>query len=245
MIRVLSILISAVLLVLCLAGCVSVHMGLPGSVVGKGTPETYEIKVGEYSAVRIDGFCNVDYYSAPSDTVTLRIHPNLREYFQVEVQNGELIVRTTRRINLTDFRTPVLTVSVPVLERLDIRGAGGFTAYDAITADSFTFKVSGASTGSAKLDVNSLNTDLSGAGSFTLSGRADTAEMTMSGAGELDALELNVQSASVRFSGAGAVSVNVSENLSINASGMGVVNYKGGAVTDIRRSGMVSVVKLD
>jgi hypothetical protein len=231
------------MLILVSTGCVSISIGGPGAVTGRGAPEIFEIEVGEYSAIRIEGFCDVKYYSAPSDTVTLEVQPNLREYFRVEVRNGELVLSTTRRINLN--RAPVLTVSAPSLEGLSIAGAGMFTAHDPITSDSFTLRLSGAGTGTARLDVNSVYAELSGAGSFTLSGRADTAEMTMSGLGELDAIELAARNADVRLNGAGAISVNASENLRINAGGMGSVIYKGGASVDINQSGMVSVKRLD
>jgi hypothetical protein len=244
--RVLSLMLCAALCTLCLAGCVSINIGGPGTVTGRGNTETFEIEAGGYRSIRVEGFCNVNYYSAPSNTVTLEIQPNLREHYVVEVVNGELVVRTARRINFAaGAKAPVLTVSAPVLEGVSISGAGTFTARDTITAESFRLRLSGAGTGSAKLDVGSFDAELSGAGSFTLSGRADTAALTMSGAGELDAVGLAARSASVRLSGAGAISVNASEDLKINASGMGSVRYKGGAVTDISRSGMVVVTRVD
>jgi hypothetical protein len=232
-------------LLLTFTGCVSVNVGLPGSVSGKGDPETYTFTVGEYSSIYAEGYVNIEYYSAPSDTVTLEIQPNLREYFQVEVQNGELVVKTAKRINYTSKHTPTLTVSTPVLKKLTLAGAGNFTAHDTITADSFDLKLSGAGTGNVRLDVESCMIDMSGAGTFTLSGSADTAKMSMSGAGELKALGLQTANASVRLSGAGSITVNATETLDITASGVGYVGYKGGAAVNTNRSGVVSVERLD
>jgi hypothetical protein len=245
--RLMSSALCAALFFLCLTGCVSINFAGPGAVTGRGAPEVFEFNVGQYSAIRIEGFCNVEYYSAPSDIVTLEVQPNLAEYYTVEVINGELVVRTTRRISFTtgNSRAPVLTVSTPVLEGLSLAGAGTFTAYDTITADSFRLSLSGAGTGTARLDVNSLRADISGAGSFKLSGYANDAELTMSGAGELNTLDLITRRANVRLSGAGVISVNAAETLSINASGVGSVRYKGGAETNINRSGVVVVERVD
>ncbi|MCL2003145.1 MAG: DUF2807 domain-containing protein [Oscillospiraceae bacterium] len=243
------------LLVLCaalaaapLTGCVSVNFSnaaLFAEETGRGTPEGFEFTVGAYSAVRVEGYCDVRYYAGTSDTVTLKIQPNLLEYYEVEVVGGELVLRTTRRINFSAANTPVLTVYTPVLEGLTVTGAGKFTAHDVIAADSFTLRLSGAGDVSAGLDVGRLSVSVSGAGSIELAGTADTAELTMSGAGNLDAFQLQTRETSVRLSGAGAVRVYCTETLRIDASGIGAVEYKGGASVDINRGGLVVVERVD
>jgi hypothetical protein len=233
---------------LCLSGCVipGFYYGGGGiSVSGRGELERYEIPVGEYSRVRIEGFCSVNYYSASSDTVTLEIQENLREYYIVEVVGRELVVRYTRRVNFSNFKTPVLTVSVPVLERLDLAGAGTFTAYDPITADSFTLNLAGAGSGTAELNVDRLIVDVAGAGSFELTGTADTADVGIAGAGELKALSLQTRIANIDMAGAGTVKIACSEKLTVDAAGMGTVEYRGSPSLDINRSGLVSVRQVD
>jgi hypothetical protein len=244
--KMLSILLCAVLLISALSGCVSVNIGGTGAIAGRGELEKFEVKVGEYSAIRVEGFAVVNYYSAPSDTVTLEIQPNLREHFRVEVINGELVAGMKRRMAFgSDFKVPVLTVSAPVLELLNISGAAMFTAHDTITSDSLQLRMSGAGTGTARLDVNSLDVNISGAGAFVLAGRADTARLSMSGAGAIEAVTLETRDAAVKLSGTGAIDITATETLDITASGAGSVQYKGGASVNINRSGLVAVTKLD
>jgi hypothetical protein len=227
------------------SGCVVINFSDSNAVAGKGDLEKYELRVGGYSGIKTKGSFAVRYRAAYSDTVTLEIQPNLREYFTAEVISGDLVVGTKRRISVTPGKTPVLTVSTPVLNRLNIEGACTFTAYDTIKADSFTLKVSGAGDGKAELDVDNLFVEVSGAGDFGFSGRADNAGFNLSGTGDLEALSLQTQTANIRISGAGTVAINCEKDLHVDASGTGTVKYKGSPALDINRSGMISIKKLD
>jgi hypothetical protein len=216
-----------------------------GVVFGKGDPEKYEIRVGDYNKIKVEGNCNIKYYTKPSDTVTLEVQPNLREYFVTEVRDNELIIRTTKRISYKSGKAPVMTVYAPALNSLKIAGTCTFNANDRIKAESFNLELSGAGDGKVELDVNSLKVNVSGAGKFKISGKADDAEIKLSGAGELDAFALQTREASVNLSGAGAIRINSSEKLYIKASGAGTVEYKGYPSLSLDTSGIVNIKKAD
>ena len=241
--RVISLTLCVLLLVSCFSGCAVVNFSDWNiqTVTGTGDLESYEIKVDEYHRIRVSGFCNVRYYASSSDTVTLEIQPNLRDYIEVASNGSVLVIETKRGYSINTSKTPVLTVYTPVLNRLDISGAGSFTAYDTIIGDSFSVNLSGAGSGKAELAVDSLSIQISGAGSFDLSGRADSADFEMSGAGSLSALSLNTREAKVRLAGAGTVKVHCSGNLRIDASGVGTIEYSGSPSVDLSKSGMVTV----
>ena len=225
-------------------GCFIVNFSDFDAVTGRGNPETYEFRVASFTNIRVEGYCEIHYNSSPSNIVTLEVQPNLREYYSVEVVNDELIVRTTRRISSNQNRTPVLTISTPTLNNVNFSGAGTFLAHDKIIADSLTLRMSGAAKIMAELEVGDLNVDMSGAGSFELSGSADTANVFMSGAGEIDSISLQTREAWIRLSGTGTVRISCSEKLTVNASGMGSILYKGDPSVDLNRGGMVSVRRL-
>ena len=233
------------LLALCLCDCVVVNFTDAGAVRGKGAPEKYDINVGEYNKIKVEGNCEIQYYAAPSNTVILEVQPNLREYFIVEVKNSELIVRTTKRISHNSGKTPVLTVSTPALNSLTITGICTFKANEKIKTGVFNLELSGAGSGKAELDVNSLKASISGVGNFELYGKADNAEIKLSGTGELNALSLQVREASVDLSGAGTIRIYCSEKLHINASGAGTVEYRGSPILNLNKSGSASIKKID
>jgi hypothetical protein len=216
-----------------------------GSVSGTGVPEKFEINASNYNRIEVEGNCEIQYYAAPSNTVTLEIQPNLREYFVVEVKNSVLIIRTTKRISYNSGNHPVLTVSTPVLNSLTITGMCTFIANDKIRTDTFNLEISGAGSGKAELDVNSFKANMSGAGSLELYGKADNAEIELSGAGELKAFSLQIREASVDLSGAGTIRINCSEKLSVVARGAGTVEYRGSPSLSLNKSGTVSIRKVD
>ncbi|MCL1873105.1 MAG: DUF2807 domain-containing protein [Clostridiales bacterium] len=215
------------------------------TVVAQGGVESYDFEVGDFTEIRIDAFCNIEYYATPSDTVTLKIQPNFRDYIVVEESDGVLVVRSTRNINWSNQTAPVLTVSMPALKKVTLNGAGGFIAHDIIKTDSFNLVINGAGDGKYKLDVNSLQVDLFGAGDCELSGSANIAKLSLFGAGNLEALSLITREASVNLFGVGDIGINCSEDLKINATGVGSVEYKGSPSVDINKGKMVSVRKLD
>ena len=236
---------TALCTVIGLCGCVIVNFTDRNVVRGRGDRELYEIRTGQFSSISVEGNTEIHYYAAERDYITLEIQPNLRDYYVVEVINGNLTIRPTRRLDFNSSRTPVLTVSSPVLEQLTISGACTFTAHDIISADTFTLRISGAGEGRAQLDVERFFANISGTGSFDLSGRADTVDLRLSGTGDLDALSLQSREGAVRLSGTGRVGISSYEHLTIVASGTGSIEYRGSPNMNLSNSGIVSIRQVD
>jgi len=241
----LSILIAVLITGIALSGCVSVDFAsaFGNGVAGSGSMEKYTFKTGEIKSIKIEMHCDIHYYSAPSDEVTLQIQPNLIDYIIVEESGGALSVRSTNQYTISG-KAPVLTVSSPALASVTLLGAGAFTAHDAMVADSISLTLAGAGSGSAEVDAEHISVSVSGAGDMKLSGKAETADMTLSGAGNLDAMSMRARDASVNLSGAGTIKVNCTDNLRVNADGLGTVEYKGSPATEMNTSGLVSVKKV-
>ena len=237
--------IITMLTMICFSACVVVNAPDFNSVTPKGDPENYEFKVGQYNRITVEGNLEIRYNARPSDTVILAVQPNIRDYFTVEVIDEELVVRTTRRITLGAGKAPVLTISTPTLNSISLSGAGSFVANDKIITDSLELIIRGAANGKAELEVGMLYAEISGAGEMELSGKADTADLTLSGVGEIKALSLETRDATVNLSGTGSIRVNSSENLHINANGTGSVEYKGAARVNRNTGGLVSVRQIN
>ncbi|MDR0502862.1 MAG: DUF2807 domain-containing protein [Treponema sp.] len=228
-----------------MSGCVIINLSGSLSVSPKGEKETYMIRTGDFNGIIVESACVINYYSAPSDSVTLSIQPNLREYFMAEVVENNLVIYTTRNINFNLKNSPELTVSVPVLNRIAVKGACDFKAHDKIKTDSLIFSLMGTGSGTAELGVENLSASISGAGKLDLSGEAAAADFVLSGTGELNALPLQVQDANVSLSGTGTIRVNSSENLRINANGTGAVVYKGSPRLELNKNGLVNVMQVN
>jgi len=241
--------LAAIAVVMLFSGCVFINMG--GSVNGsdtitaKGERETYQIITGSFSKIKITGNCEIRYYAGNSDTVTLEVPPNVREYIEVSAENDTLNIKTTRRISYGRNRGPVLTVYAPSLSWITVEGAASLTAYDKIVSDSLTLTMQGAGDAKAELDVNNLTINIFGAGSFNLSGIAQTANISFSGAGDLNALSLQTADTSISMSGAGSIKISCSEKLRISADGVGSIEYRGSPNVSLNTSGFVKVKQVN
>ena len=238
--------LSMALIALCLTGCamISYSPGQNSSLTGIGEPEVYTFQVGEFKEVYLEIFCVTYYYAAPSDVITLEIQPNLLEYISVEESGDLLSIRSIKNINWSNY-APILTISTPFLSSLTIDGAGDFIARAPIKGESFTFKVKGAGSGRAELDVENLTVLLSGFGSLELFGRADKANFTMDGLGNIEALSLQTRESSINSSSACNITISCSEKLTVNAEGIGSVEYRGSPILNLNNDGLISVEKVD
>ena len=229
----------------CLAGCaVVVPASYQDQVEGSGALKRYEFSVGAVNEIKVELFCDVRYHAAPDQTVVLEIQPNLREYVNVEEVDGVLTV-SDARTTTWNKTTPVLTLSMPAPSSLSLAGAGDFQTVDPIVADAFTLNIEGAYTGQADLAVTSLKVSMEGASEFTLTGQADVAALQLNGLGELNALSLQTNVATVNLSGIGTIGVNCQENLWVYTDGLGTVEYKGAPNIHLNNSGLANVKKAD
>jgi len=248
-------LLTVTLISICFSGCIVVNPADINAVRPEGEQEVFEISIGEFSKVKVNGFFDVHYYSEPSDTIKLKTHPNLLENFIFEIIDDELIISTLKRINYGSKETAIVFISMPALKGLTVDGFGRspggfgsvstFTAVDKITSDSFSITIAGAGSGRAELDVDNLIVDVFGAGKLELSGRAGTSVLNLSGAGELSALPLQTLNTTVNLSGAGTISISCSDSLTVNAGGAGRIEYKGAPHINLNTGGAVSIKQIN
>ena len=80
-----------------LTGCVTINFnpfGGGSGITGRGSLETFTFDVGEITEVRVELLANIVYYSAPSNTVTFEVQPNLMEHISVE-ESGAVSTATS------------------------------------------------------------------------------------------------------------------------------------------------------
>ncbi|MBK7031187.1 MAG: DUF2807 domain-containing protein [Bacteroidales bacterium] len=86
---------------------------------------------------------------------------------------------------------------------------------------------------------------LSGSGTIYCKGISPNVDIILSGAGNIDLMNMTVTNAKIRISGSGNVKMNVSGSLDINISGMGNVYYKGHPSISQQVSGVGNVIYLE
>ena len=93
------------------------------------------------------------------------------------------------------------------------------------------------------LNGQDLKVSISGVGKINMKGEVDTQQVDISGAGSYSAKELISRDCEVDISGAGRATVNVTDTLDIQLSGVGSVEYTGNPSVTQNISGVGGAVK--
>lgn len=183
---------------------------------------------------RIDNFdvfeCNLpaDIHFTQSDETSLRIvaPEYLKDLVYVSNKGNRLKVGFRKPVrNRKDIMTE-LWLSSPVLNEIELNGAGRFVSLTPVSADEFQLAVNGAvnfkldSLSASKVDIDlsgaasgemtalsskELNLDIEGAGRVSVQGNSEHAELNVAGVGVIDARELECPDINTSVSGVGRV----------------------------------------
>jgi hypothetical protein len=134
-------------------------------------------------------------------------------------------------------------ISFKQLNSLKVSGACDVKAEGIIKSDELSINFSGASDlKDAKLDVNKLNIDLTGASDVSITGKATNLKLTCTGASDFKGYELATDYSDVNATGASSIKITVNKELSVRATGASDVHYKGtGLIREVKSTGASSV----
>lgn len=203
-----------------IAGCTSIT--IDGGTTGSGNVKTETRSVSGFSRVTLDGVGRLTIAQTGAESLSIttddNILPNIDstitgDTLHLGPKPGSAVVNVAR----LDYRLTVKNLSA-----LSVSGAAAVDA--------------------SGIDATSLTVSLSGAGDFTVAGRADTQDVELSGAGSYKARDFATKTATVRVSGAGSAAVAVSDRLDAHVTGVGSITYYGNpSVTrDISGVGTIS-----
>ncbi|RYE27017.1 MAG: DUF2807 domain-containing protein, partial [Sphingobacteriaceae bacterium] len=109
----------------------------------------------------------------------------------------------------------------------------------------FDMEFAGASKVNLEMNAANVKTLTSGKSEITLQGQATENNVTMSGTGKLNAIDFTVANYRIETRGFSQCKVNVLNELSVNISGAGSVEYKGNpAKINNEHSGATSIKKI-
>ena len=161
--------------------------------------------------------------------------------FSVTAKNGEIRVKTKGQ---HQFVTSLFSLRIRApFGKISLSG-GCPLQIDGQDAEKIGLKISGASDCvMSHMDAKSLSVDVSGASELQLEGKTEDFELDVSGACNVSAGALLCTNADLEVSGAGNVSISVSDSLTVELSGVGAVEYYGSPEVDKRISGAGTVQK--
>jgi len=200
-----------------------------------------------FTRIEVAGTAEVVLVQGTGDSVALPANLPRRARLDATVRDGTLYIRAGDATRWWESLLGASARSTPVV--VTFRDLEAITAAGTVRLSAGTIKVSAlriSGTGGTRVAIDDLTTGqlrLAGAGALKaeLAGRADTQNVTISGAGDYRGGKLVSQDATVTVAGAGKVLVNAQKTLNVTLSGAGSVEYIGDPVVTKRVSGAGSV----
>jgi putative autotransporter adhesin-like protein len=193
----------SIALVVGLSGC---HLSsTTDSVKGSGIIKTEKRSLTPFDSLEVSCHGSIQVHTQGQEGLEISGDNNIIPLITTEVNNGILYIRSSKEYNSRDKL--VINVSAPDLKKFVFSGAGK------------------ANLSNVKNDRMEIS--LAGAGSLTASGETKEADITLSGAGSVDAKNLHAVNAKVNSSGVGGVEIYVTGKLDAKTSGIGEINYYG------------------
>jgi hypothetical protein len=181
-------------------------------------------------------------------SVSITAGENVLQHIKVHQDGSVLAFEIDNWIDIwwTSFYNPKVSITMPVLEKLELSGASkatvtGFSSehdfdlhvsgaseidLDMTVGDFFT-EISGASHVDGKMSAKNSDIGLSGASRIKLSGSSGDIRLEGSGASDADLRGYTVEDASIDFSGASHASLTVNGRLDVELSGASSLDYYG------------------
>ncbi|MEO1010751.1 MAG: head GIN domain-containing protein [Bacteroidota bacterium] len=214
---------------------------------GNGNVITLERSVGEYDAIAISGWFDVNLVDGKEGELTLEGEENLLEYLKTEVKNGKLVIKTEKGVNLKPSNWKggiIITVPVQSVSYVALSGSGDIVGKTTIKASNFETAMSGSGDITLDIQAESVEAALSGSGDIRLKGKAENLQVSVSGSGDVEAYGLEAENVEANVSGSADIQVTANEKIMARVSGSGDIKYRGNPQkVDTKTSGSGDISK--
>ncbi|WP_343486732.1 head GIN domain-containing protein [Allomuricauda sp. d1] len=200
-------------------------------VKGNGKTVTIERSVGEYDAIAVAGWFDVELVSGNEGEITLKGEENLLEYIKTEVKDdGRLVIKVEKGVNLkpSNWNSGInITVPVEDISAVSLSGSGDVVSKTTLKADRFKANVAGSGDVELSIEADELSAQLSGSGDIVLEGSARDFDVQVSGSGDVKAYDLKADNVTAQVSGSADIKITANSMLKARVSGSGDISYKG------------------
>jgi len=216
-------------------------------VKGNGNVTTIERSVGEYDAIGLSGWFDLDLVAGEEGEITLEGESNLLQHIKTEVKNGKLSIKVEKGYNLkpSSWNDGIkITVPVESINAVALSGSGDIVGKTTIKTDNFKTAMSGSGDITLDVEANSIDAAMSGSGDITLNGSTRDFEATISGSGDIKAYGLEADNVDATVSGSADIKVTANKMLKARVSGSGDISYRGNPEkVDTKTSGSGDISK--
>lgn len=201
------------------------------------------LELSEFQSIYVNSNYTVYLKQTNKQEVKVEALTEIYSLTEIKVENGVLLINVERKpdnpnksiwAKIDDIKlnpTMKVYVSVKNVNELQVNGGGKIISENSIASDNLTLGVAGSGTLDLDIKGKTIRTELSGSGNVILKGYASFNDILMSGSGNMNAFNLELETAKIRVSGSGIAELNVSNSLEASVLGTGSVKHKGNTKT--------------
>ena len=210
--------------------------------VGRGSIVDEPIAVTPFTSVVTSASADVTITTGDSLQVILSDYENLIEYWDVKVENNQLVIETKPFTSLINSKAKVTIVMPATLKEVKIAGSGNIDLNSPFPLlEKCVISGSGNITGHAITTYSNLDLTISGSGSFDFVGTANAVKATTSGSGRMHLANLIANDVTCIISGSGNMYVYAHNSLDATITGSGNIIYSGNPTVNVKTSGSGTV----
>lgn len=204
-------------------------------------------EISAFDKVDVSGAIDVIVNIGNKSEVVIEADSAIMPYVVTEVKDRELRIYNKDIIGFYNFKNNkiLVTITTPSILELESSGACDVTIND-LKTDMFKVSLSGACDLIGSFECNVLDLESSGSSDSKLRGKVKNCNIELSGACDIKALDLEVDSLKIEGSGSSNVEITVQNSLDVELSGASELRYKGEPKyikTDM--SGVSNLTKID
>ena len=201
------------------------------------------------SAVPVVVYVSMPYIEEIRNTGSGRLSADRAEVADFEISNsgsGVISIDSVfaSSVSLKNTGSGKLYVNASYPDEIEVSQTGSGLIDAGIIDRSLELSIN--HTGSGKIfasiiDGLEVSTRMTGSGLIMLDGHAETADLSLSSSGKIDAIEMEVADAIAKSTGSGKIFVYASKTLDVTITGSGDVYYRGNPLLSTRITGSGSV----
>ncbi len=210
---------------------------------GNGSTATVRRVVGDFTKITSNGNFIVDVSIGSTTSVSVEADENLLSYIETYIQGNTLIIETENNRCIRSREQIFVHVVTPSVYEIKLAGSGVIYC-DNLIADELSYVLTGSGDiESAGISAYFVEANLTGSGEIILSGNALQTDFSISGSGNIKALNLEQDKCIATISGSGTIYAFVQDLLDVLITGSGNVVYNGDPEKVVKITGSGRVIK--
>jgi hypothetical protein len=183
-----------------------------------------------FEQIEVNGVFNVFIGQGAKESIIIETEKSAQAAVITEVKDKKLVVSMKDNFDFDQIRKKNIYITVKQLSKVTNKGVGNLESTADLNFKEFALECSGVGNTSLSITLDKFMAEMKSVGNVTLKGKAKEAKINIKGVGNLYAFDFEVDKLDLDFSGVGNSEVNAVKELSINASSVGNLSYKGNAV---------------